>query len=1035
MRQTLQLTSLSLACFAASLGAQEIQFNRDIRPILSDRCFACHGPDKANRKSPLRLDLEAEAKSDLGRGRFGIIPGSPERSEVYRRIIAENQALQMPPAWAGQSKLSEREIRLIRTWIEQGASYQSHWSFIPPRRPELPQVKDGNWPRNPIDHFILARLEREGLVHSPEAERRTLLRRVTLDLTGLPPTPAETAAFLQDNSPDAYEKLVDRLLASPRYAERMAIRWLEAARYSDTNGYQTDGPRDMWRWRDWVIDAFHRNMPFDQFTIEQIAGDLLPDPALSQRIATGFHRNHRTSAEGGIVDEEFRMEYVADRVETTSTVWLGLTLGCARCHDHKYDPFTQKEFYQLFAFFNNVPEKGFVYNFGNEEPYIKAPTPDQQARLQTFDDRIAALEQRLKALDPELARAQSGWEKKLALGKKLKGLQEEWNVNRGLVFHDALDNHASLQSEDSPLGRGVRFDGKNFIEAGKEVARFDYRDPFTFAAWIKPESDKGAILSRAEEYFEGQGHALYLLDGRIRLHVIFRWTDLGMRVETVDRVKLNQWQHVLVTYDGKMKASGVRIYVDGRPLQLKILFDQCIWPLETKEPFRIGAGGGLRFQGAIDDVRVYDRALAPEEASVVPLLDKVRAIAAVAPDRRSKTQSDKLYMCFLERFAPKKIGRLRAELAALQSDRQRFYDTISTVMVMAERGQPRESFLLKRGAYDAPGEKVLPGAPAALPPMQSAWPRNRLGLARWLVDRSNPLTARVTVNRLWQMFFGTGIVKTVEDFGSQGDWPSNMDLLDWLAVEFMDSGWNVKHMVKTIVTSAAYRQSSKVTPELLQKDPENRLLARGPRFRLPAEMIRDQALSVSGLLVEKVGGPPVRPYQPPGLWQELHGGKGYEADKGEGLYRRSLYTYWKRTVAPPSLILFDSPTRETCVVRQTRTNTPLQALSLMNEVTYVEAARKFAERMIVEGGRDPSSRLALGFRTALARDARPEELRPVEQALDRFLQHYRVNEKAAIEFLAQGDAPRNPKLPPAELAAYASVASLILNLDETVTKE
>jgi hypothetical protein len=1003
--------------FFGTSDAGEVHFNRDIRPILSDRCFACHGPDEANRKSPLRLDREESAKSR-------IAAGDPERSEVFKRITSTNPVLRMPPAYAGHDRLTEREIALIRQWIEEGAKYEAHWSFTPVRRPAVPEVGQRGWVRNPIDAFVLARLAQEGLKPSPEAEPATLVRRVTLDLTGLPPRPEEVEAYLGEASPSAYERLVDRLLASPRHAERMAIRWLEAARYSDTNGYQTDGPREMWRWRDWVIEAFQKNMPFDQFTIEQIAGDLLPDATLSQKIATGFHRNHRTSAEGGIVDEEFRVEYVADRVETTATVWLGLTLGCARCHDHKYDPFTQKEFYQLFAFFNNVPEKGFVYNFGNEEPYIKAPLVEQARKLAELDDRIGELEEKLRRMAPKIEKAQARWERKVA------GSALDWNVNRGLVFHDPLEG-----SEAGRAGMARRFNGKDFVDAGKDVAKFNYRDPFTFAAWVKPETANGAILSRAEDYFEGQGHALYLLNGKLRLHIIFRWTDLGMRVETEDPIRLNEWQHVAATYDGSMKAAGVRIYVNGEPKKLKVLFDQCIWPIESKEPFRIGAGGGLRFEGLIDEVRVYERALTSEEAAVLALLDSAGAVAAIPAGRRSRAQADKLRMCFLERYAPGVVRKRLADLAALRAERDRFYESIPTVMVMAERKERRETYLLRRGAYDAPGEKVEPGTPAVLPPMRGGWPKNRLGLAKWLVDRENPLTARVMVNRLWQMLFGTGIVKTVEDFGSQGEWPLHRELLDWLAAEFMESGWNVRHILKTMVMSATYRQSSKVSRELLEKDPENRLLARGPRLRLPPEMIRDQALAVSGLLVEKVGGPSVKPYQPAGLWQELHGGKGYEQDKGEGLYRRSLYTYWKRTVAPPAMVIFDSPNREVCSVRESRTNTPLQALNLMNDVTYVEAARKLAERMLREGGKTPAERIVWAFRTTLARAPKQGEMEVMDRTLRKFSEYYAKHPGDAKEYVSQGESARHPKLDATELAAYTAVASLLLNLDETITKE
>jgi hypothetical protein len=924
----------------------------------------------------------------------------------------------MPPAYLGHDAVPAREIALLRSWIEQGARYQSHWAFIPPQKAARPAVSDAAWPRNEIDYFVLSRLDREKLRPSRQADRRTILRRVTLDLTGLPATPEEIEAFVRDESADAYEKAVDRLLASPRYAERMAIRWMEAARYADTNGYQTDGPRTMWPWRDWVIDAFRRDMPFDQFTIEQIAGDLLPNATLSQKIATAFNRNHRTSAEGGIVDEEFRVEYVADRAETTSTVWLGLTVGCARCHDHKFDPITQKDYYSMFAFFNNVPERGFVWNFGNEDPVVKTPSPEQQGKLDTFDKQILLYESQLERLQPKISRAQSKWERRVAKH------DTQWTVTDGQKLHIPLQ------------GAAQQFDGRAFFDAGLEGPAFNYRDAFTMSAWIRPETATGAILSRGEDYVEGQQHGLYLMDGKLRLHVTFRWTDLAMRVETVNPVPLSKWSHVAVSYDGGKRASGVRMYIDGRPQELKILFDQLLWPIDTKKhPWRVGAGGGLRFKGAVDDVRVYSRVLSSDEVGALTVRESVDSIARMKTSSRTTAQNDKLRLCFLETGAPADVKTTLASLRSARTDRSKFLETIPSVMVMQDAKETRQAYVLKRGAYDAPGDKVSANTPVFLNPMRPEWPRNRLGLARWIVDRENPLTARASVNRLWAMLFGVGLVKTVEDFGSQGEWPVNQDLLDWLAVEFMDSGWSVKHMLKTMVMSAAYQQSSRVSRELLQRDPENRLLARGPRFRLSAEMIRDQALAASGLLVEKVGGPPVKPYQPPGLWQELQGGEGYKEDSGEGLYRRSLYSYWRRTVAPPNMTTFDSPTRETCVVRENRTNTPLQALDLMNDVAYVEAARKLAERMIREAGVDAAQRIDRGFLLVVGRPAKAAEKAALMNALQKFTDTYTADPAQAKAFIAHGKSSRASDIPAPELAAYTGVASILLNLDEAVTKQ
>jgi len=846
---------------------------------------------------------------------------------------------------------------------------------------------------------------------------------------------ADVDAFLRDTSPNAYEKVVDRLLASPHYGERMAFRWLEAARYADTNGYSNDGIRDMSRWRDWVIDAYNRNQPYDQFTIDQLAGDLLPNPSLDQRIATGFNRNHRTSAEGGIVPEEFRVDYAADRTETTATVWMGLTIGCARCHDHKYDPIPQRDYYRLFAYFNSVPGSGFSFNFGNDEPKIAAPTLPQQEVLAKLQRTVTEAQQKWTSLQAAVKKAERRAD--------FRGFSN-WTVTEGVSFLQSKDEtkpacepktSCGVPTTTSPAGPASHFDGKSFLESTKPVADFEYNEPFSFAAWIKPDSPQGAVLSHADDFMEGRGHGVYLIDGKIRLHVIFRWSDLGMRLETEQPVKLHEWQHVLITYDGNMRAKGVHIYVDGRPQKVKVLFDENIWPLKGARPFRIGAGAGLRFDGDIADVRVYSRELTPLEAASVTLQDTVPQIAAIRSQSRTAAQAGKLRLCFLETGLPAELRTAHRQLIETRKAYDAYLKTLPTSMVMEDMKPPRETFILKRGAYDAHGEKVEPGILSVFPPMKREWPNNRLGLARWLVDRENPFTARVTVNRFWQMYFGAGIVKTVQDFGSQGDPPVNQDLLDWLAVEFMDSGWNVKALQKTIVMSAAYRQSSNVTPELLQKDPDNRLLARGPRLRLGPEAIRDQALDLAGLLVDKIGGPAVKPYQPEGLWQELAGGKGYVPDKGDGLYRRSLYTYWKRTVAPPFMINFDSPNREVCTVNEVRTNTPLQALNLMNDVAFLEAARKFAERMIREGGVDSAARIDYAWRLALDRPARPAETKVMLETLSRFERRYHADSKAAGEYLSVGDSPRDKTLDTAELAAYTAVASLILNLDETITKE
>jgi hypothetical protein len=1051
------LTWLTLVLAGGPCGAmageplpQTVEFNRDIRPILSDTCFQCHGPDKAKRKADLRLDTEAGAFADLG-GYRALVPGQPDKSELYLRIITGDPKERMPFPGSGR-KLPQRQIDLIRRWIEQGAKWQKHWAFLPPRRHPLPRVKNARWARNAIDAFILERLERECLTPSPEADKATLIRRVTLDLTGLPPTPGEVDAFLADSSPDAYDKVVDRLLGSAHYGERIATRWLDAARYADTNGYQTDGDRTMWRWRDWVIEALNRNMPFDQFTVEQLAGDLVPNATLSQKIATGFNRNHRGNGEGGIIPEEYAVEYVVDRVDTTATVWLGLTMACGRCHDHKYDPITQREFYQVYAFFNNVPEKGKAIKYGNSPPMIKAPTPWQQEQLRGLEHRLAAAEATLRKLEPDLTAAQGRWEGTARLAQGGGSDQPiAWSLARPPLVHYPLDGDLADATgrvrpgqfrDGTPaygpgrLGKAVAFDGKRFINGGN-VGDFGFEDRFSLAAWIFPRGLRGGtIVSRMTDTGEGEGYQVRLKDCKIHVNLVKRWLDDALRVETGRALPEGRWYHVLMTYDGSRLADGLKVYIDGQPEKLKVNLDDLNQSFKTAEPLRIGGGGGrsARFHGDIDDVRIYAGALSAEEAELLATTDTIDAIAAVPPARRSPQQAHKIRAYFLEGHAPASIRRARQQVLDLRARRQKLVEGFPTTMVMQEMAKPRDTFVLIRGQYDKPGARVKPGVPAALSPFPRDAPSNRLGFARWLVAPEQPLTARVAVNRCWQTFFGIGLVKTAEDFGAQGEWPSHPELLDWLATELPRTGWDVKAIVRLIVTSATYRQSSKVTPDLLHRDPENRLLARGPRLRLSAEMIRDQALAVSGLLVEKLGGPSVKPYQPAGLWRELTDAT-YVQDHGRSLYRRGLYTFWKRTIAPPSLMTFDAAGREACTVRKARTNTPLQALALLNEVTFVEAARVLAQRIMTEAGPAPDARITLVFRLVTARSPTAAERAVLRAGWAYHLAQYRKHRQAALKLVSTGEAPQNEKLDVAELAAYTAVASLILNLDEAITKE
>ncbi len=1044
---TLLMAGAALAQSGSSTLPETIEFNRDIRPLLSDRCFTCHGPDKNRRVTSFHFDIEESAKGEIGAGRHAIVAGDPGKSVLLERVASSDEKRRMPPVASGPA-LSSREVELLKRWIQQGAKWEKHWAFNPPQRPATPVVRQSAWVANPIDAFVLHRLEQENLKPSAEADRATLLRRLSLDLTGVPPTPAELAAFLGDKSPKAYEKVVDRLLASPRYGERMAMPWLDAARYADSSGYQLDYERFMWRWRDYVINAFNRNMPFSQFAIEQLAGDMLPNATLDQKIATAFNRNHRTNSEGGIIPEEFAAEYVVDRVATTSSVFLGVTMGCARCHDHKYDPFTQKEFYQLFAYFNNVPELGKSRR-GNTNPYIKAPTPAEQARLAEMDSRIATASKQVEQLRPDLDKAEKAWLKSLA-GKPAV----RYGPTRGLAGYYPLDGdlQATVAAPkkgtapvpawngdaawgDGAIGKAANFDGKRYIDAG-DVGDFEGADRFSVSAWIYPTAGTGAIVTRTLDEPQEKGYLLQLSESKVQFYIIGRWFDSGLHVESEQPIALNQWHQITATYNASREARGITLYVDGKQQAFKVQMDIFNLPSDVKAPLRIGAGGGPenRFHGLIDEVRVYGTELTAREAGILSVPRSVNDLTTTGT--LSQVEADKITDAYLASDAA--APQLRAawtQLTAAREERDRFYDTVSTVMVMEEMPHPRESHILLRGAYDQPGETVTPAVPAIFGPIPADLPRNRLGLAKWLVDPSNPLTARVAVNRFWQMYFGTGIVKTADDFGSQGEAPSHPELLDWLATEFVRTGWDVKQLQKTIVMSATYRQTSKATRELEQRDPENRLLARGSRFRLPAEIVRDQALASAGLLVEQVGGPSVKPYQPEGLWADLTEGGKYVQDHGEKLYRRSVYTFWKRTILAPMLANFDAPSRESCTILRGITNSPLQALDLMNDVTYLEAARTLAERMMREGGPDPASRISLAFLLTLARRPGAGEAEVLLSAYRAGLDRFQTKEGSAEQYLKQGEHPGDPKLDVRQLAAYTTVASLIMNLDETVTRQ
>ena len=1061
-----------------------VDFDREVRPILSDRCFACHGPDEQRRRRGLRLDVAQGPFSD--RGRYGgavVVPGDSAGSLLYQRITHEDESRRMPrgSAVTPQSPLTDAQVETIALWIDQGAEWKPHWAFVAPERPELPGVgdADGAWTSNPTDAFVLDRLRREDLEPSEPADRTTLIRRLSYDLTGLPPTPNQIDAFLDDDAPDAYEHVVDRLLASPRYGERMAMRWLDLARYADTHGYHIDSHRDMWPWRDWVIDAYNQNLPFDAFTIDQLAGDLLPDATRDQLIATGFNRNHMINFEGGAIPEEYQVEYVVNRLDTTSTVWMGLTMACSRCHDHKFDPIRQRDFYRFFAFFNNVDEVGLDGQRGNAEPFAQVPTPSQDRARTALDAEIAAREAQLP--EDEIASRRAVWEadalSTVATDSKA-GLIAHFELDGHLADTSGHYRHAEASSEflrytGGRVGQAASFDGETRLELDPlNTGAFDLdgREPFSIAVWVRPASRLAsyAPLSKVDADQEYRGYALSFdpsivlpgtnMGSRLHFRLIHDWPDDALSIRTKDPLLMaadgiqahEAWYHVAIVYDGSRRAAGLQFYLNGELLgddAIDVEYDSLTGSTVTSAPLRAGTNlhvgeppAEKGFSGQIDDLRFYDLQLTADEVARLAVDLPIRSIVSTDAEERTEPQVAELRDYFLSRHAPEALRTTWADLRDLLDDRAALDAVVTTTMVMHERGEPRETFILHRGDYRNQTDPVTPGTPAALPPMPPGAPANRLGLAKWLVDPSHPLTARVAMNRYWQMYFGTGLVKTAENFGTQGERPSHPALLDWLATEFVRSGWDVKAMQRLIVTSAAYRQSSKMTAWHRLNDPENRLLSRASRFRLPAEMIRDGALAASGLLNGEIGGPSVYPYQPAGLWAPMSYGamftsQLYTPSEGDDLYRRGMYSFWKRTVPPPALNAFDAPDREYCTVTRARTNTPLQALVLMNDPTFVEASRFLAERVIAEAGDDPADRIRLAYRLTTARLPEPAELDVLQAAASAQLAVYRADLEAALDLLSVGEGGYDPDLDPVELAAWANVASIILNLDESITRE
>ncbi len=1013
---------------SASLFAAPVDYNRGVRPLLSDRCYQCHGPDAAKREAGLRLDLRNDALRPREPGGAAIVQGNPDASPLVKRILSTDPSEVMPPP--GTTKpLTRAEQELLRRWIAEGASYQGHWSFQAIQRPPVPQVDRLDlWsarPRNEIDCFIFARLAQDGLSPQLEADRATLIRRVTLDLTGLPPTLEAIDAFTEDTRSDAYERWVERLLDSPRYGERMALEWLDAARFADTHGFHLDSGRDMTRWRDWVIDAYNQNKPFDQFTLEQIAGDLLPDPSLEQRIASGFHRNHMINFEGGAIPEEYHAAYIVDRVNTTATVWLGLTVACAQCHDHKYDPVTQKDFYQLYAFFHNVPEAGLDGSKGNANPFIKVPTAREAAEITSLSTAVHKLQSQWDGSYPELDAAQFDWERSVVNEK-----WPEWTAIEPLSFRSESDTTLEKLPDGSIRAGGNSPDLDTYIVTGRSSLR-EMR-----AIRVEALTDDTLVA-------RGPGRSA---DGNLVL------TDFKLYLGTEATLKDSQLKLKLATADFSQKDYPVSAAIDDDPASGWAIAPEVgrshAAVFEMVEPIVCSTESiltvMLEFKSASPRHQMGRFRLSATSSSMPHAAQDMAPNVVEALSVLSEDRSEAERKAVREHFRThvSETGRkLRTQLDGAKKALVEAEEKVRTTMVMQEMEKPRDTFVLTRGEYNKPGEKVEPNVPAFLPPLSIGSPRNRLGLARWLADPRNPLTARVMVNRYWQMYFGAGLVKTAEDFGSQGELPSHPELLDWLAAQFIESGWDVKAMQRKIVTSATYRQSSAVTAQVLERDPDNRLLSRGPRLRLQAEFIRDQALFVSGLLDGRIGGASVSPYQPPGLWEELMSrtdgarwsAQIYQQSHGADLYRRAMYTFWKRTSPPPSLTTLDAPDRETCTVRRPRTNTPLQALILMNDPTYIEAARKLAER-ILRLASSTDERIAMAFRICTARRPTVAEAQVMRDLLNEQLKAYEQNPRNAEALLGVGEAQWDSSSGAVVLAAWTLLSSAILNLDETVTK-
>ncbi|RCS53912.1 DUF1553 domain-containing protein [Bremerella cremea] len=1016
-----------MAYFSAVCQADEpIDFNRQIRPILSDRCFHCHGPDDDHREAGFRLDQRESAIAEADSGSLPIVPGNSAESELIQRVATTEASLQMPPASSHKPPLTADEVDLLRRWIDQGADFQRHWSFVPPTRPELPPVKQADWVRNPIDRFVLAQIEQQNLTPAAEADKRTLIRRVTLDLTGLPPTPAEVDQFLADESPTAYEQLVDRLLASPHYGERMAWPWLDAARYADTNGYQGDPERTMWPWRDWVINALNNNMPFDQFTIEQLAGDQIPAATHAQMIASGFNRNHMHNGEGGRIPEETRVENVFDRTETTATVWLGLTYTCCRCHTHKFDPISHTEYYALYDFFNQTSESGSIQG-GAVAPFVAYISPENQQKLDTYSQELATLRSVLLKEDQAADAAQAAWEQQART-------ERAWDFPAIVEFHTSGPSKLTTLEDGSLRAEGAR----------------PAQDVYTIVARTQRLNNQAIRLEVLPDQVSSPTGSTGRADNG---NAVLSEFEVFIRPEANPTAEFQQVKIVKATAEHAQSGLGVEQAFDG------VNGGGGGWAMEgfnrkdsntalffLDQPFGFEGGTEIRFVLRCESHHVAHTlarmrlAVGTGENDVVLPTDVQNALMK-RPEQQSPSEKTRLRHEFRAKHYPQAATTeepyaiVAGKIAKLESQAKKLRDSLSSlkVMVMDTLDKPRETHILEKGLYNKPvGEVVSAGVPGVLPALPADAPRDRLTLAKWLVSPENPLTARVTVNRYWQLFFGHGIVETPEDFGTQGKLPTHPELLDWLAVEFVESGWDVKQMHRLIVTSATYRQSSQASDALREADPANRWLARQTRHRLPSWMLRDQALFVGGLASLKMGGPSVKPYQPDGIWAEAtFGKKKYQRDNGEALYRRSLYVFWRRIVGPT--MFFDVANRQTCSVKTAITNTPLHALTTLNDITYIEAARGLATK-VMHAADEPAEQLRQVFVTLTSREADERELSILLERYQRLQTDFAAHQEDAQQLLSIGEAPRDESLDLVKLATMTALCNTLMNLDEALSR-